>query len=71
MIYCQQLPGQEGGGETRQGSSSLTNVLISIRHLSVLILAVRDEYHQIYIFEEERGSKFDGRCLSCRRVAAA
>ena len=28
-----------------------------VRHLSVLILGVRDEYHQIYIFEEQKGSE--------------
>lgn len=41
----------------RQGDGTVTNVLISIRHLSVLILGVRDEYHQIYILEEENGSE--------------
>lgn len=70
VIYCQQLHGQEGEN-TRQGRTTLTNVLISIRHLSELILAVRDEYHLIYSFEEKRGSNFDGRCFSCWRVAAA
>lgn len=43
--------------KTRQGDSTLIDIRTFVRHLSVCILGVRDEYHQIYILRRKNGSK--------------
>lgn len=35
--------------KTRQGDSTLIDIRTFVRHMSALILGVRDEYHQVHI----------------------
>lgn len=39
--------------KTRQGDSTLIDITTFVRHLSALILGVRDEYHQIHILRRK------------------